>query len=231
MKSWKTKSGYEIKRLIYGRSNVFLLTSDNKRILVDTSPGVYWKKLEKKIEKYSNGRIDILILTHAHFDHAYNTIRIKEKYKSSVYIHCNEADKLLNGENPETNGSNIMTKIITSLFGKTFMRMKNYHGCSADVMVYDRYDFEVEGLHAYLIHTPGHSAGSMSLIIDNEIAIVGDCLFGVFKTSVFPPFVTSPQDLTASWCRLIETGCSIFLPSHGNEKTRNQLIKDYIRHK
>jgi len=108
MKSWKTKSGYKITRLISGRSNVFLLTSDTKSILVDTSSGGYWKKLEKRIDKYSNGRIDILILTHAHYDHAFNTMRIKEKYNSLVYIQSNEEDHLFNGLNPKIVGSNII---------------------------------------------------------------------------------------------------------------------------
>jgi len=228
MKSWKTISGYRITRLISGRSNVFLLTSDTKSILIDTSTGGYWKKLDKRIEKYSNGRIDILILTHAHYDHAFNAMRIKEKYNSLVYIQCNEEDNLLNGINPEIVGSNIMTKMISSIFGKTFMRLKKYRGFSADILVHDRYDFELEDIHAYLMHTPGHSSGSMSLIIENEIAIVGDCMFGVFKSSVFPPFIISSEDLIDSWGNLIETGCSLFLPSHGKEKTRDQLIKDYI---
>lgn len=231
MRSWKTKSGYKITRLISGRSNVFLLTSDTKSILIDTSTGGYWKKLNKRIEKYSNARIDILVLTHAHYDHVFNALRIKEKYNSTVYIQCNEEDNLLNGVNPGIVGSNIMTKMISSIIGKTFIKVKQYLGCSIDILVHDRYDFELEEINAYLIHTPGHSAGSMSLIIDNEIAIVGDCMFGVFKSSVFPPFITSSEDLIVSWGKLIDTGCALFLPSHGNEKTMDQLLKDYIRRK
>jgi len=119
--------------------------------------------------------------------------------------------------------------MITSIFGETLMLANRYRGCSADLLVHDRYDFD--GINAYLIHTPGHSAGSMSLIIDNEIAIVGDCMFGVFKSSVFPPFLTSSKDLIDSWGRLIETGCTLFLPSHGKEKTRDQLLFDYFRRK
>lgn len=231
MKSWKTQSGYEIKRLLSGRSNVFLVIANNKSILVDTGPGSYWRKLDKRIEQLGIGRIDMLVLTHAHYDHASNSRRVKEKYGAIVYIQQQEAENLLNGENPEIHGTNVLTMLMTSLLGKTFLKMKRYIGCSAYVIVHDRYDFEGVGIHAYLIHTPGHSKGSISLIVDDEIAIIGDCMFGVKKSSVYPPFADNSHELISSWGKLIETGCTLFLPSHGKEKTRDQLIEEFNRRK
>ncbi|MBK7709835.1 MAG: hypothetical protein IPJ37_01830 [Bacteroidales bacterium] len=48
MKSWKTRSGIKILRMLSGRSNVFLLTNGSENILIDTSPANKWNKLEKK---------------------------------------------------------------------------------------------------------------------------------------------------------------------------------------
>jgi len=210
---------------------VFLVIADDKSILVDTGPSIYWRKLDKRIEQLGIRRIDMLVLTHAHYDHASNSRRVKEKYGASVYIQQQEVENLLNGKNPEIHGTNVLTMLMTSLLGKTFLKMKSYIGCSTDVIVHDRFDFEEVGVHAYLIHTPGHSKGSISLIVDDEIAIVGDCMFGVNKSSVYPPFADNSHELILSWGKLIETGCTMFLPSHGKEKTRGQLIEDFNRRK
>lgn len=81
------------------------------------------------------------------------------------------------------------------------------------------------------MHTPGHSIGSMSIIVDNEVAIVGDSMFGVFKWSVFPPFAEDCKQMIQSWGKLLETNCSIFIPSHGTENNRLLVQKDYKKRK
>jgi len=80
-----------------------------------------------------------------------------------------------------------------------------------------------------LLHTPGHTPGSISVIIDNEIAIVGDTMFGVFWWSVYPPFASNPDKLIDSWEKLLETRCRIFLPSHGSANKRSLVEKDFGR--
>jgi glyoxylase-like metal-dependent hydrolase (beta-lactamase superfamily II) len=96
-------------------------------------------------------------------------------------------------------------------------------------LVDSHFDLIGFGFNAYLIHTPGHTIGSMSLIIDNEIAIVGDTMFGVFKLSVFPPYAEDTEKMIKSWGKLLETNCSIFIPSHGTENCRSLVQQDYNR--
>lgn len=77
----------------------------------------------------------------------------------------------------------------------------------------------------YLIHTPGHTAGSMSLIVDNEIALVGDAMFGVFNWSVFPSFADDILVFEKSWGKLAKTGCKMYLPGYGTGNSRELLLK------
>jgi len=83
------------------------------------------------------------------------------------------------------------------------------------------------GFNAYLTHTPGHTIGSMSLIVDNEIAIVGDTMFGVFNWSAFPPYAQDADLMLKSWKKLLETNCNEFLPSHGTANSRDLVQKCY----
>ncbi len=69
----------------------------------------------------------------------------------------------------------------------------------------------------------------MSLIVDDEIAIVGDAMFGIFPGSIFPPFGDDKLQITQSWKLLLETGCRLFLPAHGTANSREQVEKSVRR--
>ena len=71
MRIWETTSGNKIIQILSGRSNVFLLTNGEKNILIDTSPKLMWNTLVKRLKQLNVNRIDYLILTHTHYDHAY----------------------------------------------------------------------------------------------------------------------------------------------------------------
>ncbi|NJK93884.1 MAG: MBL fold metallo-hydrolase [Bacteroidales bacterium] len=97
MKSWQTTDGNTIIRILSGRSNSFLLTNGKQHVLIDTGPKNMWKKLQNRLNALQIDHIDFLILTHAHFDHAGNAHRIKEKYNSRVIVHRNDATHLAAG--------------------------------------------------------------------------------------------------------------------------------------
>lgn len=227
MKKWRTFSGYEIYRILSGRSNVFLLTNGKANILIDTSVARTWDRIQKRLDSLCISTIDYLILTHTHFDHAANAKRIKTKFKALVIVQKEEAAYLSKGENILPKGTTLITRPIAGIFGKRFLSGFKYEACEYDVLVDSNFDLREFGFNAYLLHTPGHTMGSMSLIIDNQIAIVGDTLFGVFKWSVFPPYAQDVEKMIQSWGKLLKTNCSVFIPSHGSENSRALVQKGY----
>lgn len=230
MKSWTTKSGYTIFRIISGRSNVFLLTNGQNNILIDTSVSLTWGILEKRLLEKGLRALDCLVLTHAHFDHASNARLIKERFGAKVIVHSNEADYLAKGNNIFPHGTNLIAKFIMDVIGKRVFRYFRYTPCSCDLVVESEMDMQNFGFNAYLLHTPGHTSGSMSLVVDNEIAIVGDTMFGVFPGSAFPPFALNTTEIVQSWGKLLEkTRCNLFLPSHGSEIKRALVEKDFSK--
>jgi hypothetical protein len=66
--------------------------------------------------------------------------------------------------------------------------------------------------------------GSISLIIDDEIAAVGDAMVGTLPGKIYPPFADDVPELIRSWEILLNTGCGTFLPAHGSAK-RRQLVE------
>jgi len=234
MKSWMTKSGQKIDRVLWGRCNCFLVSNGKKHLLVDTGRESKWKELSDRLDclGVELDSLDAVILTHSHFDHAENAANIKEKYKTVLIIHKDEADYLKQGHNAIIRGTTVVTKLLTDIAGqKSIDRFFRFKPAEYDLAVESSHDLRLLGFNGYLIHTPGHSPGSLSVVIDDEIALVGDAMFGVFKGSVFPPFATDPEMTIKNWSKLLETGCSIFLPAHGSAQNRELLQQQYEKYK
>jgi hydroxyacylglutathione hydrolase len=123
----------------------------------------------------------------------------------------------------------LLTRPLVKLAGKCFFRKLKYEPCKLDIPVDNRLDLKVMGIDGYILHTPGHTSGSVSVIIEDEIALVGDTLFGVFKGSVFPPYAENIVMLIQSWEKLLQTGCRVFIPSHGTAISRTRVEIDYSK--
>jgi hydroxyacylglutathione hydrolase len=228
VRTWVTKTGYKIIRVLSGRSNVFLLTNGTRHILVDTSIKSNWNKLDQRLNDLQITSLDYLILTHTHFDHAANASGIKEKYNALVIVNKEEASYLATGDNIIPNGTNLVTRFLIYFFAKKVFPGLKYKPCEYDILADSILDLKDMGFNAYVVLTPGHTKGSMSVVIDDEIALVGDAMFGIFKGSILPPYANDVGQMIKSWGLLLEkTGCSLFIPAHGSENSRKLVQNCY----
>lgn len=205
-----------------------MISAKQKNILVDTGPQSSYKKLLQNIKsvKSDNEIIDILILTHSHYDHCQNAFMIKKDFNSRIIMSESESAYVLKGYTPLPNGSFGITKFISFVGKKLGKRHFGYTPFSADTILKESYELTDNGLDIKLIDTNGHSIGSISVIVDNEIALVGDTMLGKFKQSIFPPFADDIDQMIRSWEKLLKTNCTTFLPGHGKEISRELVQKE-----
>jgi hydroxyacylglutathione hydrolase len=231
MKTWTTKNGYSISQVLSGRVNSFILSNGNKNILVDTGRYNIKGELFSALNRLNISKIDLLILTHTHFDHAENAADVKNKFGSTVLAHKSEAKFLALGDSPLPKGSIWPTKLVMGAFAKSLQPHYKYKPVTADISVEDKFDLSNWDFNAYILPTPGHTPGSLSIIIDNEIALVGDAMVGMFRGSVFSPFADDIPGMVKSWKPLLDTNASLFIPAHGTANSRNLLIEEYDKYK
>jgi glyoxylase-like metal-dependent hydrolase (beta-lactamase superfamily II) len=232
MKTWQTGDGQTIRRMLGGRSNAFLLSRGTQHVLIDAGPRLGYSVLRRNLARLGipQDGLAALVLTHAHFDHAENANRVQRDYNTRIIIQQEDAGCLSRGENPMIVGTTRLTRPLTNLLGKRVLSLAHYPPVTPDNTFDESFDLNPLGMNAYLLHTPGHSPGSASVIINGEIALVGDTLFGVFRSATFPPFADLPLVLIASWRKLLDTGCTLFLPSHGGAVTRELLQREYVKY-
>lgn len=111
-----------------------------------------------------------ILLTHAHFDHIGGVEELRNRYNIAVYLHEKEATWL---SNPALNGSSLF-------MGKEIIAENPDYYLNPGTL-------NIESITLQMIHTPGHSPGSMSFIFhDPYFVIGGDVLFnrGIGRTDL-----------------------------------------------
>lgn len=230
MKAWQTRKGTQIRQVLNKSSNSYLIITNDFQVLVDTGKASAYDKLYNDLETLSDSErpLKYLFLTHSHYDHCQNATKLKDKYQCKIWLSKKEEDFAKNGFTPLPKGTNLFSKWISLLGQNLPEKLFSYPVFSPDVLIKEDGNLESEGLK--IILSPGHTNGSISLIIDEEIAIVGDALFGIFKNSVMPPFANDQKMMKQSWEKLLNTGARIFLPGHGKEIKRKLLQKELIKY-
>lgn len=232
MKNWNTKKGNIIIQVLSGRSNAYLILIDNVAILVDTGKASSLKTLSKNINSLNITIKDIsfIILTHTHFDHCQSTKKIKGISDCKIIVSRAAEDSIINGYTKLPDGTFLTTKLIAK-FGRLMGKRKfGYEPFRPDIFVNEDYELKIGDSEIKVIKTSGHSVDSVSILLDNEIAIVGDAMFGVFKNSIFPPYSDDIIGLLESWDKLLNTDCRIFLPGHGKEISRYLLQNEHKKY-
>ncbi|MGE0076684.1 MAG: MBL fold metallo-hydrolase [Bacteroidales bacterium] len=232
MRKWTTKNGYEIFQVLAGRSNSYLVKFGDVIVLVDAGKTSAYKRLIRNIDSLniSPNTQRILVLTHTHFDHCQNAWVLFNSHQFKIVFSQLEFEFAKQGNAPLPKGTNPITGLISKIGRNYFSSRFSYSPFTSDILVDTEMEFSTFGLNIKAVKTPGHSIGSISVIVDDEIALVGDALFGVFPNSVYPPFADDARLMVDSWGQLLQTNCRLFLPGHGNVVSRDLLLKEYTKH-
>ncbi len=147
-----------LKKLTTGMfaSNCYILSENKYGVIID--PGADSEEILEIIQKYDIN-VKYIILTHAHIDHIVSMDELRDVLDAKVLVHEADADSLLDP-----------VKNVSMLFGsgKVFN--------PADILLKDGDVIDADGLKIEVIHTPGHTAGSICLKTEDRI-FTGDTLF------------------------------------------------------
>lgn len=219
---------FAVQPVKFGHPNVYLIETTTGYIMVD----VGMPNLEKQLDEvFDKARVDpksvqLIILTHGHMDHVGTIAYAKEVTGGDVLCHQSYAQDLESGDIEQAVAQNFTGRLLnfmTSLPGTKF------EGVKPDIVVTDEFDLSEYGIAGKIIHTPGHSPSSISIILDNGEALVGDIVReeepGVIGVGMF---YEDEQALLGSLEKIAAYESSIIYLSHGNY-TDNLALADAIQ--
>ena len=191
-----------------GYTNCYILADEKTKAAAIIDPGDTVPEIKELVKK-DNLDVRAIFLTHGHYDHVGGVAALRKKYKDiPVYLH------------PEDAGKDTELMPTRALDPVTLWR-------DGDVVMVGELQVEV-------LHTPGHSAGSVTLRCQ-DVLFTGDTLFtqSVGRTD-FPG--GSQEALMASLKRLGELeGAYLVLPGHDTfpsldqERQGNPYLKQALR--
>lgn len=214
----------EIKRVRLGITNCYLIKGNQGYILVDAGSlrkGKRFLRLLKKL-KVDPHEIKLIIITHAHYDHVGTLEQIKKICTCPVAISPQEGEIVSQGLVVIPPGTNLMGKLV-SLLGKTFTSVLRFPKCEVDYLITQEFSLEEYGVAGRILPTPGHTAGSLSVILDDGRAMVGDLAMNMPGGKIFPIFAEEPDVIFESWQKLVKNEVKTLYPAHGRPISINKI--------
>jgi len=170
--------------------------------LIDASPGCL-ARMAPFLEM-QKATPQILFLTHSHWDHIADAAALKESYRIPVYIH---PEDLFNLESPGSDGIPIPL-------------VQPIPAVNPDGLLEEGQVFTVGMLKFKVLHTPGHSPGSVCLYLESEAVLFsGDTLFkGTIGNLSIPTSEPARMWTSLEKLALLPPGTTVY-PGHGNSTT------------
>lgn len=213
----------EIVPIRLGFVKCFLIKGESKLILVDTGiPGKETRIINKiKSMGFNPSQISLIIITHVHTDHSGSVRELKKITGAKVAVHKDDAQFLTNGFSADITPVSTIGKLLVSV---TKNMKRQFDGVKPDILIENEMSLHSFGVKGKVISTPGHTLGSVSIILDSGKCIVGDLLasFGKLSYSIFSNDLAM---LKASVSKVMNSNVKEVYLSHGGVYSIDKIKK------
>ena len=210
-----------------GNANAYLIGTEKGFILIDTGTPNSFSRFQEAFtaQDISFSDLIVVVLTHTHYDHAGCAAEIQTRTSAPVIVHKKETEFVKQGFTPLPHGTKPFGKMMIKLAGASKSARDGYQAFSPDVSLSEKYDLAQYGINGFIVPTPGHTDGSLSVIIEDDACFTGDSVFNFPFSSFYPPFANDTKTLLQTWKYFTSLPCSVFYPGHGKPVPRNKFFK------
>jgi hydroxyacylglutathione hydrolase len=211
----------QIYSIRFGINRCYLI-KENGIIMIDGGPpnkvGAFQKYLTEK--SVTPNDIRLIVLTHGDFDHVGSAQAIKLLTGAQIAIH--ERDRL-NFEKSQHNfplGTTMWGRFLRFILNPITQKIFSFTGGTSDIILEDSdYPLQDFGISGKIVYTPGHTKGSVSVILENGEAFVGCLAHNNIPFRLrpgLPIFAEDIDEVKKSWNSLLQRDVKMIYPAHGN---------------
>lgn len=206
------------KRL--GINRCYVIKADGC-IMVDTGPSMSERAIENWLQTipFSPQEIQLIVLTHGHADHAGSAFRVKNITGARIAIHEHDKDMFENGVVVWPSAVTTWGRVARVIL-KPLSPLFRFPKGKVDVVLRDEgLSLTEYGIPGRVIHTPGHTLGSVSVLLETGDVFVGCMTHNSFPFRLSPDLPIFAEDLPKlrdSWKMLLEQGVNTIYPAHGD---------------
>jgi len=211
--------------------NTCYLIRDRGTILIDTGyPGVS-KPFNKMLEVsgIKPEEIKLIVITHGDFDHVGGAKELKELTGADIAIHEKDRHNLEEGIFHWPKGVTPWGRLSRSMMKPLLARRSAFPPVKADLVLGDNeQSLEEFGIPGRIMHTPGHTPGSVSVLLDSGEAFIGCLAHNKFPFVLKPKLPIYSMDielLKQSLKAVIDRGARILYPGHGKPIPAGMMLR------
>jgi glyoxylase-like metal-dependent hydrolase (beta-lactamase superfamily II) len=196
-----------------GFVNAFLVKTDEGFILIDSGVAQQWERLESELLQTGclPDHLKLVIITHGDFDHTGNCAELKQKYGAKIAMHRADLEMARHGARTKRHGKGLVSSLLLKLTGRMGGDFRTFE---PDFLFDDGQRLDEYGLAARVLHTPGHTKGSISILTNSGELFCGDTL-GNYTKPDSAPFIENDEELHNSIALLKKTNAHIVYSGHG----------------
>jgi len=213
--------------------NVFLVRDGAEAALIDSgfSDDESFNKRMEALRALAGVRLKYIFITHHHYDHSSGAHRLREATGAQIVLHRAEEELLLNPK-LETGDMEIPEDQKDAREQAAKWRAEAAKAIP-DMRVEDGQVLMVGGLHLRCVHAPGHTAGHLCVLLEEEgLLFAGDNVLGVGTAAIGPPPHGDMAEYVRSLRKMQALGAELLAPGHGPMvKEPHRKLQELIDHR
>lgn len=162
----------EVHLIKYKTDTCYIVNNGDKAILVDSSSGEGYETVLAECSKYD---LQLILLTHVHFDHAENAARLAKHFIVPVALHEADMELFESFDKQPLKSWGLVGRVVLGMSLKV-LRATTVEKPSNIIFVKEGDSLLDYGIDGRIIELPGHTNGSVGLDVEGKHLLVGDAL-------------------------------------------------------